>query len=150
MNKDELPDDVADWPHVCHWLRGLTLQHRESGKSGPFPSKSLAHVAGKSIVHELAGHQHALGCYSSTRNASRPKLPDLANRFESGLRSCTPEPPDSQTSGRIPRHTTHLRASTQRVCAPNFVTHRVNRRQCCVADKRKQKRMCAELDGAYP
>ena len=150
MNKDDLPNDVADVPRVSHWLPGLRFQHRELGKRGRFSSRPLTHVAGKSIVNALADQQHDIGFYSRTRDASRPKFPDLAFLFKSVLRSCEPEPPDSQTGGSSFRHTNHLRTSTQGVCAPTFVTHHANRRQCCVADKRKEKRVCAELDGAYP
>lgn len=150
MNKDRLPNDAANWPRVSHWLPGLRFQHLDLDKRGAFSSTPLTHGAGKSISNDLANQQHDISFYSRARDALRPRLSDLAIRLESGLHSCAPDPSDSQASRRFCRQANHLRRSSQRVFAPTFVTHHANRRQCCVADKRKEKRICAELDGAYP
>jgi hypothetical protein len=153
MNKDELHNEVSDFPTVRQRLSDLsdqTYHHHELGSRGPFGSRLLTNGAIKSISNDLPDHQHDLGVQSGKRDTSRRAVSEFGIRLESCLHSCVTNPSVSQTSWRIFRQTNRLRTSPQRVCPSPFVRHHANRRQCCIADKRKEKRACAEPDGAYP
>jgi hypothetical protein len=157
MNKEGFPSDLSDWADSSHRFSALVFNYREHKRTENPQAGQLANALAKSISNNLPEHQRdapwfqsAISLAPKIRHDSACTITALATGPTNGTVPAATGPSDASTNRMKCRQHKRVKSLVSHIRVSLIRTTHANRRNCCLFDKQKKKRVSSNLDGAYP